>query len=108
MRCSGDSTRTSDRSNSKVLRSAPLPRQPATSMAWTTSTIWYAHDDGPWAGRPAEIGRQHGVDLWAGIRWQKQFRDLPPAPPEHAAWTLDADGSAAQEMEGSGCATSTW
>ena len=53
---------------------------------------WYTQGDGAWARRLAEIGRQHGVDLWAGLRWQKQFRDLPVVPAECAAWTMEADG----------------
>jgi len=59
---------------------------------------WYSQQDGPWARRLAEIGRQHGVDMWAGIRWQKQFRDLPVVPAEHVAWTMDAQGNVAPAL----------
>jgi len=42
--------------------------------------------------RIAEIGRSFGVDLWTGIRWHKQFRDLPTVPGDCVAWTMDPAG----------------
>jgi hypothetical protein len=53
---------------------------------------WYEPADGEAARRVAEIGRSYGVDMWAGIRWHKQFRDLPPVPAELVAWTMDDSG----------------
>lgn len=54
---------------------------------------WYTQEDGPMARRIAEIGREHGIDMWAGLRWQKQFRDLPVIPREYAGWGMDASGN---------------
>lgn len=53
---------------------------------------WYEPEDAEMALRIAEIGRAHGVDLWAGIRWYKQFRDLPVVPAEYQSWTMEASG----------------
>lgn len=53
---------------------------------------WYGPEDAETARRVAEIGREHGIDMWAGIRWFKQFRDLPVVPAEYQAWTMDQSG----------------
>lgn len=53
---------------------------------------WYEPADGEMARKIAEIGRDYGVDMWAGIRWQKQFRDMPVVPAEYVTWTMDESG----------------
>lgn len=53
---------------------------------------WYEQADGEMARKIAEIGRSYQVDMWAGIRWQKQFRDIPVIPAPYTAWTMDSDG----------------
>ncbi|MSS69980.1 MAG: hypothetical protein EXS64_00675 [Candidatus Latescibacteria bacterium] len=55
-------------------------------------TYWYEPADAEMARRIAEIGRAHGVDMWTGIRWHKQFRDMPVVPGDCAAWTMDEAG----------------
>jgi hypothetical protein len=54
---------------------------------------WYTQEDAAMARRIAEISRDFGVELWTGIRWQKQFRDMPVVPSEYAAWTMDEKGN---------------
>jgi hypothetical protein len=53
---------------------------------------WYEPCDGQEARKIGEIGRSYGIDLWAGIRWCKQFRDLPVVPGDYAAWTMEETG----------------
>ena len=53
---------------------------------------WYDPADAEMGRKIAEIGRTHGVDMWAGIRWQKQFRDMPVVPGDLVAWTMEESG----------------
>jgi hypothetical protein len=59
---------------------------------------WYEPSDADEARAIAEIGRSCGVDLWAGLRWYKQFRDLPVVPAEFIAWGLEENGRLAPVM----------
>ncbi len=53
---------------------------------------WYEQADGEMARKIAEIGRSYGVDLFAGIRWHKQFRDLPTVPADCVSWAMEPSG----------------
>lgn len=55
--------------------------------------FWYESCDAEMARKIAEIGRAHDVDMWAGIRWCRQFRDMPPVPAEYSSWTMDGSGN---------------
>ena len=51
---------------------------------------WYEQADGEMARKIAEVARSVDIDMWAGIRWFKQFRDLPVVPADCIAWTMDS------------------
>lgn len=53
---------------------------------------WYEQTDGEMCRKIAQAGRDAGIDIWAGIRWQKQYRDLPVVPADCVAWTMTASG----------------
>jgi hypothetical protein len=59
---------------------------------------WYEQADGEMARKIAELGRSYSIDFFAGIRWHKQFRDLPPVPAECVAWAMDASGRIAPAL----------
>jgi len=53
---------------------------------------WYEPADAEMCRAIAQAGRDAGIDMWAGVRWHKQFRDLPIVPADCAGWTMDASG----------------
>ncbi len=59
---------------------------------------WYEQADAVMHRKIAEIGRSFGVDMWTGIRWHKQFRDMPVVPGDCVAWTMEASGAIVPAM----------
>lgn len=53
---------------------------------------WVDVADAEESCRVAAVARANGVDLWAGIRWFKQFRVVPAVPAELAACQIDDAG----------------